>query len=135
MIAAGYKAPLPGFGEDPIPHQSPAIVGNLDIDKSALVVCFQPQPGGGIFCSGYTGIGRFGAVVNRVPDHVHEGIGQFFDHVSVEFRFFAAKLEMDLLAGLSCEVADEARHALKQLADRMHPHSHGNALHVTGNAG
>jgi len=70
------------------------------------------------FARGPALLGRLDAMVDGVADHVHEGVGKF-----------------DLLAGLAREIADQARHALEEVADRDHAHGHGSMLDVGGDAG
>ena len=43
MFAAGDQAALLGLGEDLFAHQAAAVVGNLDVDESALVIGLQVE--------------------------------------------------------------------------------------------
>ena len=74
-------------------------------------------------------------MIDGVADHVHQRIGQFFDHVAVEFGIFAAQFQIGLFARLSRQIPNQAGHASEQLPDRDHPHRHRDALHVGGDAG
>ena len=66
-------------------------------------------------------IRRFDPVVDRVPDKVHQRVGQVLDHELVELGLLAGKLQIDLLARFLRVLADHLRQAREDLADRHHP--------------
>src|SRR5260370_28961370 len=103
-------------------------------DGSTLMASLELKLRGGAFSGFAARSGRLGAMVDRVADHMHQRVGQLFDHIAVELGVFATQLEADLLALVSRQVAHEARHALEQDADWNHAHGHGDPLHVRGDA-
>ena len=67
-------------------------------------------------------------VVERVADEVHERIAERVDDRAVELGLAAGQHELDLLAELGREVADEPREAHEDGLDRDHPHLHDHRL-------
>ena len=71
---------------------------------------------------------RLEAVVERVADEVDERIAERVDDGAVELGVAADQLELDLLAELGREVADQAREAHEDDVDRDHPDLHDHRL-------
>ena len=73
-------------------------------------------------------LGRLEAVVERVADEVHERVAERVDDGAVELGVLADELELDLLAELGREVADEPREAQEDGLDRDHADLHDHRL-------
>ena len=71
---------------------------------------------------------RLEAVVERVADEVHERVAERVDDGAVELGVLAGEHQLDLLAELRGEVADEPREAQEDRLDRDHPHLHHHRL-------
>ena len=65
--------------------------------------------------------GRLEAVVDRVADHVDQGVRELVDHPLVQLGLLAADLEDHLLARGEAQVADDPAEPLEQRPDRHHP--------------
>ena len=66
---------------------------------------------------------------------MHERVAERLDHGAVELGVLADQLELDLLAELAREVADEAREAQEDGLDRDHPDLHDHRLQGVRGAG
>ena len=53
---------------------------------------------------------RLDAVVDAVADHVHQRVVDVLDHLAIELGLLALQHQLDRLAGLAAEVADQPRH-------------------------
>ena len=69
-------------------------------------------------------------MIQRISNHVHQRVGQFFDDRAVEFDFAADRFQFDPLSELAREIAHQPRHAAEQRPDRHQPHRHGRLLQL-----
>ena len=61
------------------------------------------------------------AMIDRVPHHVDQRVGELVDHPLIELGLLPFDMERDLLVGEHAEVADHALEPLEEGADRHHP--------------
>ena len=98
------------------------------IDVAAGVAGGDLERAGRGLAGGDALLGRLEAVVERVADEVDERVAERVDHGAVELGLLADELELDLLAELRRQVADEAREAQEDGLDRDHPDLHDHLL-------
>ena len=128
------EPPLHGLGQDPAGVQAATVVLDLDNDESPLVKGFQRDRARGRLARRGPLTGQFDAVVGRVADHVHERIAQLLDDGSVEFRLLPLQPEVDLLAEIAGQIANEPRHLPERAPDRHHPQRHRGSLQIRRDA-
>ena len=101
-----------------------AVVAHGDDHVAAGVAGGDLERAGRRLAGGDALLRRLEAVVERVAHEVHERVAERVDDGAVELGLLADELELDLLAELRREVADEAREAQE---DRPRPGSSGPA--------
>ena len=101
-----------------------AVVAHRDDHVAAGVAGGDLERAGRGLAGGDALVRRLEAVVERVADEVHERVAERVDDRAVELGLLADELELDLLAELGREVADEPREAQEHGLDRDHPHLH-----------
>ena len=73
-------------------------------------------------------LGRLQPVVERVAHEVDDRVAERVDDGAVELGVLPGEDELDVLAELGGEVADEPREAQEDGLDRDHPHLHDHRL-------
>ncbi len=120
------------FAANLLAVQSTTVIGNLDDDEPSLMARGQAN----LRLQGFAGslaLGRgFDPVVNGVPHHVQERVGQLFRDGFVDLRVRACRFQDDLLAGFAREIADDALDTLEDASNGDHPHTHRGTLHLPG---
>ena len=134
LRARGDEAVAHGLGVDAIGVEAGAVVDDLDDDVAALVRGAQAQRRLGRLAGGGAALRRLDAVVDAVADHVHQRVVDVLDDLAIELGLLALQHQLDVLAGLLAQVADQAGHLLEDLPDRHHAHRHRVALQVAGDA-
>ena len=120
------------LGRDGLQIEAAAVVGEADHDVAALV------PGGeadaaALGLAGEAPLGRaFQPVVGRVPHHVGEGIPDMLQDLPVELGVAAIEHELDVLAQIVGEIADETRQPRPGIADGLQPGPHHRLLQLGG---
>ena len=69
------------------------------------------------FASGYPLVLWLNAMINRVADHVDEGIAQLLNHIPIQLGLFTFKEELNLLTSAGCEIAHQTSHLLEGTPD------------------
>src|SRR5262249_60421044 len=88
------------FGGDAGAVEAATVGAQLDDYAAATVVGAQRDGADGRFAEPLALVGRLDAVVDRVPDHVEERVGDDVDHVPVDLGVLALGLELDGAAHL-----------------------------------
>ena len=115
-----HQSAFHGLGTDALGGEPAAIVLNLDDDEASLMKSPQRDRARGRLACRHAGCGQLDAVISGVADHVNERIGEFLDQRAVELRLLTLEPQVDLLAELDCEIADQPRHAAERAANRHH---------------
>ena len=105
-----------------------AVVGHRDDDVAAGVAGGDAHGPGRRLAGGLALGGRLEAVVERVAHEVHERIAERVDDGPVELGVLADELELDVLAELGREVADEPREAQEHRLHGDHADLHDDRL-------
>ncbi len=104
------------------------VVADVDDDVAAGVAGGDLERAGRRLARRGAVVGRLEAVVERVADEVDERVAEGLDDGAVELGVLADELELDVLAELGRQVADEAREAHEDGVDRDHPDLHDHRL-------
>ena len=115
------------LGVDPV-----AVVADLDDHAAAGVAGGDLDRALARLAGGQPVVGQLEAVVDRVAHEVHERVAERVDHGAVELGLRADQLELDLLAELGREVADQAREAQEDHVDGDHADLHDHRLERLG---
>jgi hypothetical protein len=122
------------------------LVGDeLGVDAMAVVADFDDHAAAGVtrrdleradrrFAGGAALGRRLESVIEGVAHQVHERVAQGVDDGAVQLRVGAHELELDLLAQLVGEVADQAGKAQEHDLDRDHAYLHDHGLQRLGAA-
>ena len=109
------------FVADSLAVDAAAVVADGDHHAVAAVRGQERHGAGARLARGLALAGRLQPVVDRVADHVDQGVGELVDHPLVELGLLAADLEGHLLARGKAQVADDPPEPLEQRPDRHHP--------------
>ena len=77
-------------------------------------------------------LGRLDAVVDRVADHVGQGIRQAFDQAPVQRHVFSLDVELDLFVQRIGHVAHHPGKLAEHVADGLEPGPHDGVLEIGG---
>ena len=97
-------------------HVAAGVAGS-DLDRAGLGLA-----------GGHALLGRLETMVERVAHEVDERVAERVDDRPVELGVAAGQLQLDLLAELAGEVANEPREPHEDCVDRDHPHLHDQRL-------
>ena len=100
-----------------------AVVLDGDDDLAVRVAGTHPQHARGGLAGFPAALRGLQAVVDRVPHEVAERVADLLEDAAVELGLLALDDELDLLAQLIREVANDAREAVEDGLDREHPQS------------
>ena len=78
-----------GFAMDPLRVEPGAVVGDGDDNVAALVIGGERQPSLRRLAGAAASFGILDAVIDAVPQHVHQRIADFLDDLAIELRVFA----------------------------------------------
>ena len=137
LLDFGFRSQSAGnrLGLDALGIQPAAVVGDLDDDVSALVIGRESDRA----LVGLTGPpaldGILQTMVGGIAHHVRERILDEVEDLTVELGLRAVHLQLDLLAEIGGEVADDARQFLPGVADRLHAGFHHPFLQFGGHVG
>ena len=127
-LLGGDEPGADGLGGDGVAIDAAAVVGHRDDDVAAGVAGGDAHGAGGGLAGGLALGGRLEAVVERVAHEVHERIAERVDDGAVELGVLADELELDVLAELAREVADEPREAQEDGLHGDHADLHDDRL-------
>src|SRR5262249_42976146 len=89
------------FQLDPIAVQPTSVVDDFNHHLASLIVRFQQHSGNRRFTARDAFAWRFDAVIQGIPDHVHQRIAEFLNNTAVQFDVVALSLHFNLLAKLA----------------------------------
>ena len=137
LLDFGFRSQSAGnrLGLDALGIQAAAVVGDLDDDVSALVIGREPDRA----LVGLAGPPALGgvlqAMVGGIAHHVRERILDEVEDLTVELGLGTVHLQLDLLAEIGGEIADDARQFLPGVADGLHAGFHHPFLQLGGHVG
>ena len=115
---------LDRLGADLVAIQPPAVIGDFDHHLARLVVGFEVDVGQGRLTALLSFLRTLNSMIEGVANHVHQGIGEFFDNGAVQFDFVTAGFQLDALTELARKVANQACHFAEQGTDGNQAHGH-----------
>ena len=128
-LLGGDEPGADGLGGHRVAIDAAAVVGHRDDDVAAGVAGGdRARVPAARLAGGLALGGRLEAVVERVAHEVHERVAERVDDGAVELGVLADELELDLLAELAREVADEPREAQEDGLHGDHPDLHDDRL-------
>src|SRR6478672_6006605 len=124
----GNQAPLCGAPRDQLGVDAPAVVAHGDDDVRAGVPSGELERARGLLAGRHALLGRLEGVVERVPDEMYQRVAERVDDGAVKFGIAPVHHELDLLAELRREIADQAWEAHEDGVDLDHAHLHDHRL-------
>ena len=121
-------------GVNPFGVEAGAVVRNLNHHPAAAMKRVQPDRGDGRLTGSGAHRGGLDAVVDGVPHHMHQGIGELLDQLAIELGVVAGDHHLRRFVELLRQVAHQANHLVEGRTDRHHAHRHCVALDVAGDA-
>jgi len=129
---ADRHALLDRLGQNPLPDQPSAVVLDLDHDAATLVLRRHGQAPDRVLACENTLLGTFDAMVQAVADQVGDRVDDALDQALVQLCFLADRDQLDLLAELGRQVADQARKTTEDIVHGHHPDRHHRFLQIPG---
>ena len=96
-----------------------AVVHNFDHHLASLMPCFNAKRTGARLSRLRPYVRRLDAMIDRVPHHVRQRIGQSFDETAIQSDFLAAEIQTHILTKRVREVAHHARQPRKDVFNRL----------------
>ena len=97
--------------------QPAAVIFNFDDHMAAALTGADPNAGGLGLAGGAPFRRCFDAVIQAVANHVQKRVADALDHGFIQFRGFAAELQLHLFAELLADIAHQTRQAVKDKSD------------------
>ena len=138
----GDDAALDRLGPDRLLVQTRSVVLDGDEDAVSGMDRGEVHRAKARLAGGHPHLGEFHAVVDGIPDQVHQGIVQFLDDRLVQLGLGPVRGHLDLLAEFTGEIAHQPLELAEGAADRQHPDVErrvpelsGEPLHLLGYCG
>ena len=128
----GNELALDGLLADPLDAHAGAVVVHFNDDVAAFVTGAQANQAFSGLALGDANVGHLDAVVDGVADGMGEGIADGLEQALVELGFLAFHFEADALVEAEGEIADQAREAREDMADRLHARLHDGFAQIGG---
>ena len=131
-LAFGFDAFLDGLLLEHLRIETGTVVGDLDVDVIAVAGRRQRDVAGWIFALLLAFLRRLDPVVDRVAQHVDQGVADLGEDGAVELDILAGDGEVHLFAGLTGDIPHQPREGVDDLRQRDEPHVHRRILEVAG---